>query len=98
MTSHDCGCSHAREQLVDYLRRELCEQEQAEVGHHLDDCPECTDEATVERVISDVVKRCCADAQAPGELRVRVVALLQRHCGGSLPAGVSRAGSEPGAH
>lgn len=87
MTNHDCGCDAARAQLVDFLRRELCADDSEQVTTHIECCEDCADEAKVELVISETVKRCCSNDTAPDNLRMRVVALLSEHCGGKLPTG-----------
>ncbi|MFD2674098.1 zf-HC2 domain-containing protein [Gulosibacter bifidus] len=85
MTSHDCGCEQAREQLADFLRRELCDKDRSEINTHLQDCPDCDEEARMELVITQTVKRCCADEPAPADLRDKVASFLRAHCGNAAP-------------
>ncbi|MEN2738004.1 zf-HC2 domain-containing protein [Microbacterium sp. X-17] len=72
----DCGCEKARRDLEEYLRQEVCKTEHADIAAHLEHCPECRDEATVARTLTDVVARACRET-APEELRDQVLATLR---------------------
>jgi anti-sigma factor (TIGR02949 family) len=72
----DCGCDKARRDLEEYLRDEVCKTEHADIATHLENCPECRDEALVARTLTDVVARACRET-APEELRDQVLAKLR---------------------
>ena len=76
----DCGCEKARLELESYLREELCREGAAEVREHLDGCPDCADEARVQIVITQVVRRSCRDEVAPADLKLRVLTELRACC------------------
>lgn len=76
----DCGCEKARQELEEYLRKELCTGDADAVRNHLEHCTACRSEAHVHVVITEVVRRSCRDEVAPAELRERVLdALRLRH-------------------
>ena len=72
----DCGCDKAREDLEEYLRKEICTTEHADIKEHLDNCPACREEALVATTLTEVVARACKET-APEELRVQVLARLR---------------------
>lgn len=72
----DCGCDKARKDLEEYLRKEICSTEHADIREHLDNCPACREEALVATTLTEVVARACRET-APDELRVQVVARLR---------------------
>lgn len=72
----DCGCEKARRDLEEYLRNEVCKTGHAEIKEHLDNCPECRDEALVAKTLTDVVARACRET-APEALRDQVLARLR---------------------
>lgn len=72
----DCGCDKARAELEEYLRNELSKEDAADIREHMDNCSECADEARVSVVLTDAVRRACAET-APEDLRVQVLARLR---------------------
>lgn len=72
----DCGCDKAREDLEEYLRKEICSTAHSDIKEHLDNCPACRDEALVAKTLTEVVARACKET-APEELRVQVLARLR---------------------
>ncbi|MFV0319272.1 MAG: zf-HC2 domain-containing protein [Microbacterium sp.] len=73
----DCGCEKARKDLEEYLRREICSTEHSDIREHLDNCPECRDEALVASTLTEVVARACKET-APAELRTQVLVQLRK--------------------
>jgi len=75
----DCGCAKARADLEAFVRGEIdcCETAHTEIREHIDNCPECQNEATVARTLTVAVHRACADESAPDDLRLRVIAKLR---------------------
>ncbi|WP_396655280.1 zf-HC2 domain-containing protein [Microbacterium sp.] len=72
----DCGCDKARKDLEEYLRKEMCSTEHADIKEHLDNCAACREEALVARTLTEVVARACRET-APDQLRNQVIAQLR---------------------
>jgi len=72
----DCGCDQARRDLEEYLRNEVCKTQHHDIRAHLENCPECQDEALVARTLTEVVARACKET-APEELRDQVLSRLR---------------------
>lgn len=72
----DCGCDKAKKDLEEYLHNELRGQDAADIREHLDHCADCTDEHDVGRVLTDAVRRACAET-TPDEVRSQVLAKLR---------------------
>ena len=72
----DCGCEKARQDLEEYLRREMCSTVHADIREHLDNCDACRDEALVATTLTEAVARACRET-APQELRTQVLATLR---------------------
>ena len=62
----DCGCDEAQANLYELLRGELCAEESAPIREHLSSCPGCQNEETVCVRLTEVVRRACEGARAPG--------------------------------
>ena len=72
----DCGCGEARRDLEEFLRNEVCKTQHSDIKEHLDNCPECADEALVAKTLTDAVARACKET-APEDLRDQVLATLR---------------------
>jgi anti-sigma factor (TIGR02949 family) len=72
----DCGCEKARSDLEEYLRKEMCNTEHADIREHLESCVECREEALVATTLTEVVARACKET-APAELRAQVLERLR---------------------
>ena len=72
----DCGCEKARQDLEEYLRNEVCSTQHSVRKEHIENCPECRDEALVATTLTEVVARACKES-APEELRDQVLARLR---------------------
>ncbi|KQO99484.1 zf-HC2 domain-containing protein [Leifsonia sp. Leaf264] len=72
----DCGCDKAKAELEEYLHNELCSSDAQDIRDHLANCPDCTSEHHVGRVLTEAVQRACKEA-APEELRAQVLASLR---------------------
>ncbi|KAB1643553.1 zf-HC2 domain-containing protein [Gulosibacter chungangensis] len=68
----DCGCDKAKNGLEDYLRNEVAADFRAEIEAHLESCQDCSSEAHIHTVLTDVVRRTCNSEAAPETLRERV--------------------------
>ena len=68
----DCGCAKAKKDLEEYLHNELLSEDAADIREHLAGCESCTKEHRVGLVLTEVVRRACAD-RAPEELRAQVL-------------------------
>ncbi|MGO1542839.1 MAG: zf-HC2 domain-containing protein [Gulosibacter sp.] len=73
----DCGCDKAKNGLEDYLRDELAADYRAEIDEHLKGCQDCSSEAHIHTVITDVVRRTCNSEAAPADLQDRVRSALR---------------------
>ncbi|WP_040163698.1 zf-HC2 domain-containing protein [Microbacterium gorillae] len=72
----DCGCEQARRDLEEYLRDEVCRTQASDIRQHLETCESCRDEALVNRTLTDVLARACAET-APEQLKLMVIARLR---------------------
>jgi len=72
----DCGCDKARRDLEEYLRREMCNTEHADIREHLENCASCREEALVATTLTEVIARACRET-APQELRDQVLIKLR---------------------
>lgn len=68
----DCGCEKARESMEEFLRREFNECDAVAIREHLCHCVDCSDEAQVQLMITEVVRRACCEEIAPEQLRERI--------------------------
>jgi anti-sigma factor (TIGR02949 family) len=68
----DCGCDKAKSDLEEYLHNELGKDDAADIREHLKNCPDCTGEHRVGRVLIEVVQRACKET-APEDLRAQVL-------------------------
>ncbi|MFD2758483.1 zf-HC2 domain-containing protein [Gulosibacter faecalis] len=73
----DCGCDKARQELEEYLRNEICSMDRDVIKEHLATCEDCSGEAHVNQMITQVVRRSCNEDVAPADLRDRVLASLR---------------------
>lgn len=69
-------CRQAKEQLHDYLKREMTPELAEEIRAHLDRCKPCFTHATFEENYLRLLES-CGRQRCPGTLRARIVALLQ---------------------
>lgn len=78
----DCDCEKAKANLYELLRGELCAEESAPIREHIAGCPDCRDEQSVCRNLTEVVKRACEDERIsncpPAELRDAILAGLRQ--------------------
>ena len=72
----DCGCDKARADLEEYLRKEMCRTEHADIREHLENCEACREEALVATTLTEVIARACKET-APAELRLQVLERLR---------------------
>lgn len=71
-----CGCEHARANLEELIRGELCASDSAPIREHLGECPECQDEQQVCEKLTVAVRRACEGA-APPTLRDAILGSLR---------------------
>ena len=69
-------CTQARAALEEYLHKELCAEDAADVRAHLDSCEECSAEHHVGETLTIALQGACKD-RAPEELRDRLVELAE---------------------
>ena len=62
----------ALERLYTYLDGALCEAELDEVRRHVEACPQCWEEAALEQLIREDLRRCCRQEKAPEKLRATI--------------------------
>lgn len=72
----DCGCEKARAELEEYLHKELCSEDAADIRAHLDGCPDCAAEHTVGVQLTLALKEACKET-APEDLRDQVLSRLR---------------------
>ncbi len=72
----DCGCAKARADLEEYLRREICSTQHADIREHLENCAACREEALVATTLTEVISRACQET-APAQLRDQVLDRLR---------------------
>lgn len=71
-----CGCEHARANLEELIRGELCESDGAPIREHLETCSECRDEHHVFEKLTVAVRRAC-EGPAPDSLRNTILGSLR---------------------
>jgi anti-sigma factor (TIGR02949 family) len=71
-------CEEAFRRLDDYLDRELGTEETRLIEEHLATCAACLQEFTVERSVTDGLRRKLRRAAAPVDLLARIRAKLER--------------------
>lgn len=71
-----CDCEHARANLEELIRGELCETDCEPIREHLDGCDECRDEQQVFEKLTEAVRRAC-EGPAPASLRDTIIAQLR---------------------
>ncbi|MGL5828153.1 MAG: mycothiol system anti-sigma-R factor [Angustibacter sp.] len=69
-------CAQVLQGIFAYLDGELAQLDCELIAQHLDTCPGCAQEYTVDCALKAVIKRSCSGESAPQELRDRVVAGL----------------------
>ena len=72
----DCGCEKAKAELEEYLHNELSRGELDDIVEHLASCQDCEGEHHVGVVLTDKVRRACAE-KAPADLRTQVLLSLR---------------------
>lgn len=70
------NCTEARAALEEYLHKELCAEDAADVRAHLDTCEECSAEHHVGEMLTSALQGACKD-RAPEELRERLLSSLR---------------------
>lgn len=63
----DCGCDKAKAELEEFLHRELNTQDAADVGEHIENCTDCSDEHLVGLALTLKVRQACQE-EAPEDL------------------------------
>ncbi|CAG7612559.1 zf-HC2 domain-containing protein [Leucobacter soli] len=71
-----CDCGHARANLEELIRGELCDADCAPIREHLETCSDCRDEQQVFEKLTVAVRRACEGA-APPSLRDAVLGSLR---------------------
>ena len=74
---HSTPCPEVLSWVYDFLDGEIDDQHRAIVVAHLDECPPCLQQYSLEKMVKALVQRSCCQETAPAELRVRVVARIQ---------------------
>ncbi|MBK8756494.1 MAG: mycothiol system anti-sigma-R factor [Actinomycetales bacterium] len=69
-------CSEALLRVFEYLDGEMGLEDQAKVRAHLDQCAECFRQYDLDQMVKLVVKRSCAEVQAPVRLRSTILTRL----------------------
>lgn len=72
----DCGCEKAKAELEEYLHNELSRGELDDIVEHLASCQDCEGEHQVGVVLTEKVRRACAET-APDDLRTQVLIKLR---------------------
>lgn len=72
----DCGCEKARAELEEFLHNELSRGELDDIVEHLANCNDCEGEHHVGVVLTEKVRRACAE-RAPEDLRMQVLMKLR---------------------
>ncbi len=75
--AEDDACSAALQRLWDYIDAELTPEDEAELREHLQGCPPCLAEYSIDVVLKNLVRRSCRE-EAPVELRVRITETIAR--------------------
>ena len=74
---HATPCAEVLSWVYDFLDGEIDEQSRSLVVAHLDECPPCLQQYSLEKAVKALVHRSCCQEAAPAELRVRVIARIQ---------------------
>ncbi|MGI9196595.1 MAG: mycothiol system anti-sigma-R factor [Candidatus Nanopelagicales bacterium] len=74
---HATPCAEVLSWVYDFLDGEIDERSRALVVAHLDECPPCLQQYSLEKAVKALVHRSCCQESAPAELRVRVIARIQ---------------------
>lgn len=69
-------CEHARANLEELIRGELCDGDRTPVEQHIQHCPDCQDEQQVFQKLTEAVQRAC-DGPAPPSLRENILTSLK---------------------
>lgn len=69
---NDRDCEHARANLEELIRGELCENDGAPIRQHLATCVDCRDEQQVIEKLTTAVQRAC-EGPAPASLREAIL-------------------------
>lgn len=69
-------CAEARAALEEYLHKELCAEDAADVRAHLEQCADCSAEHHVGETLTSALQGACKD-RAPEELRERLLQSLR---------------------
>jgi len=75
------NCAEVRSQLHDHLRRRLDPARQAEVGSHLEACPECAGIERADQALDELLQRRLPRHAAPNALHRRLEMLVGRRAG-----------------
>jgi mycothiol system anti-sigma-R factor len=73
----DCGCEKAKAELEEYLHNELSRGELDDIVEHLASCQDCEGEHHVGVVLTEKVRRACAE-KARDNLRTQVLLSLRK--------------------
>ncbi len=76
MTQEEIRCEQALMQILDYVDRELGEQEHAAMQKHLHACKSCFSRMEFERQLKERVGELCDD-EVPSRLGERIKGLLE---------------------
>lgn len=71
--AHATPCGLVLQRVYEYLDGELELADLADISQHLDECGPCLREYGVEDEVKALVRRACAEEQAPSGLRDRVL-------------------------
>ena len=74
---HSTPCPEVLSWVYDFLDGEIDDNNRAVVIAHLDECPPCLQQYSLEKMVKALVQRSCCQETAPAELRVRVIARIQ---------------------
>lgn len=78
--SDDCCQEQDRQhrlmRIYNYLDGELTRDEIDVIKDHLEHCPQCQDDYTVEAMLKELVRRSCCHEQAPAGLAERIRARI----------------------
>jgi anti-sigma factor (TIGR02949 family) len=70
------NCRDCVDKLETYVDRELSEDEVESMMRHLAECPPCQDQYQFEAGLRRLVRVCCAQGEAPPELRAKLREIL----------------------
>ena len=74
---HGTDCNEVLSWVYDFLDGEIDDERRASVLAHLEECPPCLQQYSLEKAVKALVYRSCCQETAPSELRVRVIARIQ---------------------